>query len=129
MLFVMTERRSCPLMPQSPCRAAGPSLGMGLMTVSYEQGPATCHDFVRLSAFLLVQLFRILVTGGNVHCEFPFHTTPAQEMLPIKEVLPGNVHDIRNQPEAQRPGPSPSASLPDFRIPTHRRAAHPLLLR
>lgn len=112
-------------MPQFTCRAAGPSRGIDLMTVRSEQGPTTCHDAVRLTAFFPAQLFRILVTGGNGHCQFPFHTTLAQEIVPVIEVSPGNVHDIRNQPEAQRPGPSPSASLPAFRIPTHRRAAHP----
>ncbi len=40
-LFVTTKRRSCPLMPQFACRAAGQSMGMGLMTVSSEQGPTT----------------------------------------------------------------------------------------
>ena len=64
-LFVTTKRRSCPLMPQFTCRAAEPSMGMGLMTVSSKQGPTTCHDLVRLSAFFPAQLFRILVTLGQ----------------------------------------------------------------
>jgi len=128
-LFVITKRRSCPLMPQSTCRAAGQSRGMSLMTVSSEQGPTTCHDLVRLFPFFPAELFWILVTLGNGHCRFPFHTTLVQEIVPVIEVSPGNVHGIRNQPEAQRPGPFPSASLPVFRIPTDRRAAHLLLLR
>jgi len=92
-------------------------MGIGLMTVSSEQGPTTCHDLVRLSAFFPAQLFWILVTLGQrpLPVPIPYHTHSG--IFPIIEVSPGNVHDIRNQPEAQRPGPSPSASLPAFRIP------------
>jgi hypothetical protein len=61
-------------MPQSTCRAAGQSRGMGLMTVSTEQGPATCHDLVRLSAFFPVQLFQILVMGTT--CIASSHSIP-----------------------------------------------------
>jgi hypothetical protein len=47
---------------------------MGLITFSSEQGPTTCHDVVRLSAFVLVQLFRILVTGAT--CIASSHSIP-----------------------------------------------------
>jgi hypothetical protein len=51
-------------------------MGMGLMTVRSEQGPTTCHDLVRLSAFFPAQLFRILVTLGQrpLPVPIPYHT-------------------------------------------------------
>jgi hypothetical protein len=39
-------------------------MGMGLMTVSSEQGLTTCHDLVRLSAFFPAQLILDLGDAG-----------------------------------------------------------------
>jgi hypothetical protein len=57
-------------------QGAGQSMGIGLMTVSSEQGPTTCHDLVRLSAFSPAQLFWILVTLGQwpLPVPIPHHT-------------------------------------------------------
>ncbi len=51
-------------------------MGMGLMTDSSEEGPTTCHDLVRLSAFFPAQLFRILVARGQrpLPVPIPYHT-------------------------------------------------------
>jgi hypothetical protein len=95
-------------------------MGMGLMTVSSEQGPTTCYNLVRLSDFFPAQLFRILVTRGQRPLPVPISYHTRSEIIPVIEVSPGHVHDVRHRPEAQRPWPAPSASLLAFRILTDR---------